>query len=129
MPFTDAELADAMSDNLVAAEVMGAAERDRLLEDPTENTVRDGLTAVQLANFQAYWDLLRDWMAGQGGDIATTTGTNVPGRAGGNPAGIGAKAIYNDAFRDVNQYLGQAGFLPVKAISNQLRFISVNTDD
>lgn len=125
MPFTDAELAGAMSDNLVAANVMTVAERDQLLEDPTENNVRDALTNVQLANFQVYWALLKAWMTARDGDIAITTGTNVPGRIGGNPTNIGTSAIYNDAFRDVNQHIETPGFLPVKAVSNQLRFVSV----
>mgnify|MGYP003628094886 CR=1 FL=1 len=129
MAFSDAELAGAMSVNLVAANVMTIEERELLLEDPTENKVRETLTADQLANFPAYWDLLGAWMDDHGGNIATTTGTNVPGRDGGNPTNIGTKAIYNDAFRDVNQYIGTPGFLPVKAVSNQLRFVSVLGED
>lgn len=125
MPFTDAELANEMSENLVAADVMTVEERDQLLEDPTEINVRDTLTATQRANFPAYWGLLGAWMADRGGNIATTTGTNVPGRVGGNPTKIWTRVLYNDAFRDVNQYIGTPGFLPVKAVSNQLRFISV----
>ena len=49
----------------------------------------------------------------------------VPGRVGGNPTGLATKALYNDAFRDVNHHIGTPGFLPVKAVSNQLRFVSV----
>ncbi|MEW6737313.1 MAG: hypothetical protein AB1489_38885 [Acidobacteriota bacterium] len=129
MPFTDQQLAAAMSQELVNAGVMTAQERDALLEDPTENNVRDTLTANQLANFQAYWNALGQWMAANGGNIATTSGNNVPGRVGGNPVGLALKAVYNDAFRDVNAHIGTPGFLPVKAVSNQLRFISVINDN
>lgn len=129
MAFTDTELATAMSNNLVQADIMTAAERTELLEDPTENNVRAKLTADQLGRFQTYWDSLGEWMTDHGGNIAQTTGNNVPGRTGGNPVGLGPKAIYNDAFRDVNEYLGQQGFSAVKAVSNQLRFISYYNDD
>ncbi|MEX2962871.1 hypothetical protein [Microbulbifer sp. TYP-18] len=124
MAFTDAQLGHAMSQNLVDSGVMTADQAKVLLEDPTENNVRDSLTEQQLANFQKYWQLLGDWMAKDGGNIAETTGNNVPGRDGGNPGGLGPRALYNDAFRDVNQHINQPGFLPVKAVSNQLRFVS-----
>jgi len=127
MPFTDSELAAEMGTELVNSDVMTPEEQTHLLEDPTENNVRETLTATQLGNFAAYWAGLGVWMAGRGGNIAATRGDNVPGRAGGNPVGIGARAIYNDAFRDVAAHIGTPGFLPVKAVSNQLRFVSVMT--
>jgi hypothetical protein len=129
MAFTDNQLATAMSERLVTVNIMTADERTVLLEDPTENNVREKLIGPQLKNFQAYWDLLGVWMGENGGDITLTSGTNVPGRVSGNPVGIGLKAIYNDAFRDVNQHILTLGFLPVKAVSNQLRLISVFNDD
>lgn len=125
MPFTDAQLAAAMQQELVTAAVMTAEEQATLLEDPTENNVRDTLTSTQLGNFGTYWTALGTWMAEQGGNIALTTGTNVPGRVGGNPTNLGIKALYNDAFADVNRHIRTPQFLPVKATSNQLRFVSV----
>lgn len=128
MSFTDVDLANAMSRSLVRAGTMTSAEKASLLQDPTENNVRHTLSEDQLAKFSAYWALLGRWMAGKGGDITATTGTSVPGREGGNPSGLGNKAIYNDAFRDVNAHIGGDDFLPVKAVSNQLRFVSLFTE-
>ncbi len=62
-------------------------------------------------------------MQTNGGDLAETTGTNVPGRIGGAPHGVANKAIYNDAFRDIIRH---ANSLRVaKSVSNQLRFIKL----
>lgn len=124
MPFTDAQLAGEMSNQLTATNVMTGPELQALRQDPTENNVRDTLTANQLGHFPEYWAALGLWMHGQGGDIATTTGTNVPGRVDGNPVGLGPRVLYNDAFRDVNQHIDQPGFSRAKAVANQLRFIN-----
>ncbi|HWK88559.1 MAG TPA: hypothetical protein VNP72_01140 [Longimicrobium sp.] len=124
MAFTDAQLNAAMAAALVADGVMTAAEQATLLADPTENTVRDGLTAAQLGNFNTYWATMTTWLTNNGGDITTITGTNVQGRTGGNPAGMALKSLYNDAFRDVRTAMPNPGFSQVKAVSAQLRFIA-----
>jgi hypothetical protein len=128
MPFTDAELAEQMATLLVDSGVMTNAEKNTLLEDPTEVNVNAALTQVQLNHFGDYWQALGAWMTNNGGNIATTTGLRVDGRTGGNPQGVGNRAIYNDAFSDVNAHIGGANFLRGKAVANQLRFISVMTE-
>jgi hypothetical protein len=126
MPFTDAELAAAMRDELVNSGVMTNKQQGLLLKNKTaENYVRETLSEGQLNKFADYWEALDVWMASKGGNLKNTTGANVPGRDGGNPVGIGIVPIYNDAFRDVNKYIGSEDFSPVKAVSNHLRFVSV----
>ncbi|SFQ79688.1 hypothetical protein [Hymenobacter arizonensis] len=125
MAFTDAQLAGAMKGFLVTSELMTQQQQDILLENSTESNVGETLSAQQLTNFGAYWQALGAWMAGQGGNIATTTGTNAPGRQGGNPAGLQLIPLYNDTFNDVNAHLNQSGWKPGKAVANQLRFVSV----
>ena len=129
MPFTDQELATTMKEDLVSAGVMTAAEQTTLLENPTETNVRATLTQAQLDHFPAYWAELGTWMAAHDGDISQTKGTNVPGRVGGNPTQIAFKVLYNDAFWDVTQHIGTPGFLPVKAVSNELRFVAYFLED
>lgn len=129
MPFTDKQLAGRMKELLVEQKVLTAEQLGKLKNKTTENDVREvvpGLTAVV---FEHYWTALGEWMSSHGGNIADTSGNSVPGREGGNPAGLTVKPLYNDAFRDVNQHISTSGFKPVKALSNHLRFISVLGDD
>ena len=125
MAFTDQELATKMRDQLVTSNVMTADERTYLLENSTENDVREKLTSNQLDNFGNYWQAVGDWIDNRGGDFSTLSGTNAQGRTGGNPQGLAAKALYNDAFKDVRDYINEPNFSAVKAVSNQLRFIDV----
>jgi len=124
MAFTDTELAGAIKNFLVTSQLMTQQQRDALLEDPTEINVGERLSASQLACFNTYWQELGTWIADHGGDIAMTSGKNVPGRQGGNPTGLSLTAIYNDAFNDVNKNIGKEGWKPKKAVANQLRFAS-----
>jgi len=125
MPFTDAELAAAMRDELVNSGVMTKKQLGQLLGDPTELNVKATLSSERLGNFAAYLEALDVWMSSKGGNLKNTTGKNVPGRTGGNPVGLDLVPIYNDAFRDVNEYIDSEDFSPVKAVSNHLRFVSV----
>lgn len=125
MPYTDQELATEMRGQLVTSNVMTAEERTYLLENSTENDVREKLTAEQLGNFGNYWQAIGEWVNNHGGDFATLSGTNAQGRTGGNPQGLAARALYNDAFKDVRDYIDEPNFSAVKAVSNQLRFIDV----
>ena len=125
MPYTDAQLATQMGNDLVNSNVMTQAELIALRNDPTENNVRETLTAEQLGNFNNYWLAIGNWVdaAPQGGNFATMSGNLTVGRVGGNPVGIAARALYNDAFKDVRDHIGQPDFSAVKAVSSQLRFI------
>jgi len=128
MPFTDQELAAEMRAQLVAR-VMTQDQLDALQEDSTENAVRAALGEDLGDVFDAYWAAVGAWIGAHGGQIQKITGNNVPGRVGGAPTGMAQKALYNDAFRDVQAHLGEEGFKPVKAISNQLRFVFKIVED
>lgn len=128
MPFTDQNLAEAMRDELVNSNVMTAEQRTLMLQNPTEVVVRETLGAAP-ENFAAYWGNLGTWLHNNGGDITAITGTNIPGRTGGSLAGLTRRALYNDAFADVNRFIAGDDFLPIKAISNNLRFVSTALED
>jgi hypothetical protein len=122
MPFTDDEIKDEMERLLVVSGVMTKDEQAKLLKDPTELKVKGALAKEKLNKFADYWKALGVWMASKDGNLKNTTGTNVPGRDGGNPVGIGI-VLYNDAFHDVNKYIDSKDFSSVKAVSNHLRFV------
>lgn len=126
--FTDEQLAIAMRGGLVASGVMTQADQDYLLDGhKTERDVSNRLDAQQQGHFvPEYWPALGTWMAEHDGDIGETTGRNVPGREGGNPTGSG-RALYNDAFNDVNEHL-VGDFRPVIAISRHLQFVDLYQD-
>jgi hypothetical protein len=129
MPFTDKQLAGRMKGLLVEQKVLTTDQLGKLKDKTTENDVRGVVPDLAAVVFGHYWTALGGWMSSHGGDIANTSGNSVPGREGGNPTGLTAKPIYNDAFRDVNQHISTSGFKPVKALSNHLRFISVMGED
>lgn len=129
MPFTDQQLAGRMKELLVEKNVLTAEQLGKLKDKTTENDVRAVVPGLTSVVFGHYWVALGEWMSSHGGDIANTSGTSVPGREGGNPTGLTAKPLYNDAFRDVREHMPSSGFKPVKALSNHLRFISVLGDD
>lgn len=104
---------------------MSEAQLDELLDDPTELRVREVLGEPSVDAFRAYWSSLGTWMGTQGGSIKLTSGTDVPGRRDGKPRGLMWTAIYNDAFRDTNSFIDGGSFKIGKAVSNNLRFISI----
>lgn len=124
MPFTDSDLARAMSTLLVDHGVMSAQQLDALLPAPTDLHVRQTLPPSQLHAFGAYWKALGEWLAARGGALPETRGIRVPGRAEGPPRTLLERSLYDDAFLQVTRTVGQPRFDPVKAVANHLRFIA-----
>ena len=123
MAFTDNELANQMLACLVDTKVMTGDNFNTFKDDSTEVKVAATLTKQQLDLFAEYWRIMTAWIKDKGGNIAALTGLLATGRTGGNPSGVGARSVYNDAFNEVTKYIGNDKFSAVKAISNQLRFI------
>lgn len=128
MPFSDQQLADRMRTELVFAGVMTEGQLTTLLDDPTERRVLDLLGQPSVDAFRTYWSALGSWLSMNSGSLAFMSGTNAPGRREGRPSGLMWTAIYNDAFADTNRHIESDGFMIGKAISNNLRFISIADD-
>jgi len=133
MPFSDKDLANKMKELLVSTGVV--SDIASLESDHTEVAVSALTTTeppkVDAARFLSrYVPALDEWMKANGGGLSSTTGTNVPGRTPGSAVnGLMMRALYNDAFADVAKHMASDGFLPVKALSNHLRFIFTVLED
>ncbi|CAZ94356.1 hypothetical protein [Zobellia galactanivorans] len=124
--FSDTEIAKEMGRQLVKRGVMDKQTLSSLINDgTTENDVRDKGNTIDQGKFKDYWKEMEKWVNNNGGDFNKLSGNLAQGREGGNPRGLTAKPLYNDAFKDVNIHINSSGFKPIKAISNQLRFIEI----
>ncbi|SIS46349.1 hypothetical protein SAMN05421766_1021 [Zobellia uliginosa] len=124
--FSDTEIAKEMGRQLVNTGVVDKRTLSSLINNgTTENDVREVGNTIDQGKFKNYWNKMEKWVNDNGGDFKQLSGNLAQGRKEGNPRGFTAKPLYNDAFKDVNTHINSAGFKPIKAISNQLRFIEI----